>query len=638
MSWLPGFSALWGAWLFLLLIPLLIFYFLKLKRPRLEIASLALWRQVISDQRVNSPFQKFKRNLLLLLQIIILTLIALAAMQPFIRGEAARSEYLPILIDTSASMAAIDEETGQSRLDLAKEEVREIIEGMLPGQQITLIAVGSTVRRPTEFTDNKPLLLSALDGIEASDVPSRFEDGLQVAQALTRTFAIDKVRLYSDGNLPTRPTPTGQHVAAVDFDLSYQLEFFQLPPAGRNMGITALNARRRSVDEWQIFVRVEAAEAASVTGQVELLLNGQPLGAPEPVVLDPSESQRLEFAVSAREAAFLEARLKVDGHDSLESDNVAFLELPVGRELLVYCATSLATYRHSLSGLEGLIMEPSPQGEESLSSYDLVITDTLDDLSKDSTTYFFVGVIPADLRELITVQTDLAEVVDWKRDAPLLQHVQLKEVQISDLPKRQPDVEDGDFEELGYELLAFGNEGPLIVRKRDGRKLLYYFLFHTDRSTLPYRVGFPILVQNVVNEALQQASLSELSAMTTGILPPLRVEGNSTYRVTTPSGESIEATTGENGLLEGIPAGKVGEYEVRQGGNVVRRFGVGLLNSTESSLVGVDEIQFREIKVAAEEERLKTDKPLWTTLAIVAFSVLMIEWWYFQKKPAGMPN
>ena len=59
------FTALSSAWLFALLVPLIVFYFLKLKRPRQIIPSLVLWRQVLSDQRVNSPFQKFKRNLLL---------------------------------------------------------------------------------------------------------------------------------------------------------------------------------------------------------------------------------------------------------------------------------------------------------------------------------------------------------------------------------------------------------------------------------------------------------------------------------------------------------------------------------------------------------------------------------------------
>ena len=89
---LPGFYSLVNAWFFLLLIPLIIFYFLKLKRPRLDIPSLALWRQVINDRRVNSPFQRFKRNLLLLLQILLLIFLVLAAMQPFHPSGAERAE------------------------------------------------------------------------------------------------------------------------------------------------------------------------------------------------------------------------------------------------------------------------------------------------------------------------------------------------------------------------------------------------------------------------------------------------------------------------------------------------------------------------------------------------------------------
>ena len=70
MNWL-GFFSLGSAWLALLLVPLVLVYFLKLRRPRQQISSLALWYQVVNDQRVNSPFQKFKRNLLLLLQILV---------------------------------------------------------------------------------------------------------------------------------------------------------------------------------------------------------------------------------------------------------------------------------------------------------------------------------------------------------------------------------------------------------------------------------------------------------------------------------------------------------------------------------------------------------------------------------------
>lgn len=636
MSWWPGFSTASYAWLFLLLIPLIIFYFLKLKRPRLDVASLALWQQVISDQRVNSPFQKFKRNLLLLLQVIILSLLALAAMQPFLQGEEQQLKDLPILIDCSASMGAVDEESGKSRLDLVKEQVREVIEDMLPGQRITLIAVNSTARRLTEFTDNQPVLLSALDEIEVTDVPSRLEDGLQVAQALTRTFTVEKVLLYSDGNLPTRPDPSGQRIATVDFDLSYQLEFRQVPRAGRNMGITALNARRAAVDRWDVFVRVEAGEASSTSGEVKLTADGLPLGEPEPVALEAGESQRLVFSVDASRPAFLEATLSADGHDALSSDNSAYLQLPIGRELLVYCPPELATYRHMLRGLEGVILEPDDEGQADLSRYDLVFSDNRDDLNTESTTYVFVGVVPEDLESLVTVEFGESEVVDWKRDAPLLQHVQLKQVVITDLPQRADGVEDGDFEELGYEFLVFGSQGPLMLRKRDGPRLYYYLLFHTDRSTLPYRVGFPIMVQNAVNIALQQASLSELKPVTTGVLPERELEPETTYRVTGPRGLSAGYATGEDGILDGVGAPYVGRYELRDREGLIERFGVSLMNQTETSLYSVDEIQFRELSVAAEEDRLSSDKPLWPTLAALAFIVLLLEWWYFQKKPAGM--
>ncbi len=53
-----------AAWLFALIAPLVLLYFLKLRRPHAEISSLVLWRRVLDDDRVNAPFQRFKRTLL----------------------------------------------------------------------------------------------------------------------------------------------------------------------------------------------------------------------------------------------------------------------------------------------------------------------------------------------------------------------------------------------------------------------------------------------------------------------------------------------------------------------------------------------------------------------------------------------
>lgn len=636
-SWIPSFFSPLRAWLLALSIPIIIFYFLKLRRTRVEISSLALWQQVINDQRVNAPFQKFKRNLLLLLQLLLLAMIAIAAMQPFWGGDAERLTYLPILIDCSASMGAVDDK-GLSRLDVAKAEIGAIVDDLLPDQQLTLIAVGSTARRLTEFTDNKTVLREALDKLQVQDVPSKIADGLRLAQALSRTQQIEKVRLYSDGNLPTRINPAnGLPMAEVDFDLPFTVDFFQIDPAGKNIGITAMNARRSSPEKWDVFVLVEGTKSGSTEAELTVKANGEAF-EPERIILTEGEGRRLVFSVSADIEQTLEAELKPDGGDSLSVDNRAWLNLQKGRKVDVFCPQSLLTFRRALESLAGVDVYPLADGSEHALEYDLLISDDAEHLSRDARLSVFIGVVPDDLQSLVEIKDESAEMVDWQREAQILQHVQLKEVLISELPVKKEGVEDTAIEELGYQILAYGNEGPLIVSQRQGIGTQYFFLFHTDRSTLPYRVGFPVLVANLMNEAMQLASLAELRAPSTGVLPVMTLPKPGEYRVTSPDGRHDRRATDDEGILRGVSATEAGEYEIRDGSELITRVGVSLLDSTETQLQTIDTITFNELTVEAEVDRVKQDKPLWTWFAAAGFLILLIEWWYFQRKPAGLPG
>ncbi|SFH69844.1 vWA domain-containing protein [Planctomicrobium piriforme] len=634
MSWIPQFFAPSAAWLFALLIPVVVVYFLKLRRDRVQISSLALWRQVINDQRVNSPFQRFKRNLLLLLQLALLTLIVLSAMQPFIPGTAGNADVLPILIDCSASMGATDE-SGKTRLDLAKAEIEKLIDGLLPGHQLTLISVSSTARRLTEFTDNKAVLRDALRKIQVQDLPSKIDDGLRLTQALARTQPIEHVRFYSDGNLPTRPNPvTGRPQAIVDVDLPFQLDFFQIPPVSGNLGVTAMNARRASAGKWNVFLRVDGSSVGGSEAEILLTSNGNEVGR-EQVVLSPGESQRLVFSVPADEPQQLQASVIPRGHDALAADNLAWLNLPAGRDIVVSCPETLPAFRHALASMEGVRLL---QSGDDPANVDLLISDQAADAPKAAPLTVLVGVIPDELQAMIKVEPTPAEVIDWQRDAQLLQHVQLKDVLLSELPVKQPGAEETQMEQMGYDILASGPRGPVLLKKQSGQRETYFFLFHLDKSTLPYRVGFPVLVSNIVNEALQLSSLGELSAATTGMLPPQKLTAAGTYDIQLPDGEREVRTANEAGVLTGIAADKTGEYEIRSGGNLVEKLGASLLNSSETSLAAVDKIEFNEVSAAAQTERLQTDRPLWTQVAFAAFCLLLFEWWFFQKKPAGVPD
>jgi len=240
-----------------------------------------------------------------------------------------------------------------------------------------------------------------------------------------------------------------------------------------------------------------------------------------------------------------------------------------------------------------------------------------------------------ELKDVVDVETGFADVIDWQRASELLQHVQLNDVLISDQPRSRESVADQTYEQLGFEIMAHASTGPLILKKRTGTRLVYYTLFHTDRSTLPYRVGFPILVSNLVQIARQQASLSEVRGARTGVLPEIALLPDRDYRIIAPDGSERVVRSDVNAIVSGIGADYVGRYDVRDGGRLAKRIGASLLSSLETTLRSVDKLQFNELPVAAAPAPVQSDYPLWRWFALFAFCVVVGEWWCFQRRPGG---
>src|SRR4030095_6333019 len=95
-----------GFWLTALAIPIILLYMLKLRRKQVQVSSTFLWEQLLREQQANAPWEKIKRNLLLLLQLLILAALVIALARPAIAVSTVASGSVIVLLDASASMNA----------------------------------------------------------------------------------------------------------------------------------------------------------------------------------------------------------------------------------------------------------------------------------------------------------------------------------------------------------------------------------------------------------------------------------------------------------------------------------------------------------------------------------------------------
>ena len=174
---------------------LVILYFLKLRRRSVEISTTLLWRKAIQDLQANAPFQKLRRNILLLLQLLALAAALFAIAQPERTVEQTSSSRHVIMIDRSASMAARDgsgdaSDPSMTRLDAAKQAAIDVIDALDEGDlfgddahEAMVIAFDTTAEVVERFTPDKARLKRAVESIQQTDIPGSIQEAFQLAQA-----------------------------------------------------------------------------------------------------------------------------------------------------------------------------------------------------------------------------------------------------------------------------------------------------------------------------------------------------------------------------------------------------------------------------------------------------------------------
>ena len=190
-----------AAFAFAAAIPVVIlFYLLKRKRVVKLVSSTLLWQKFLAETQASAPFQKLRKNWLLILQIILLALTVLALSRPFFKTRAKPAELRVIILDTSASMQATDE--SPSRFEKARSEALKWVDSLANTDQMVILQAGANTEVKQSATSEKAALRRALQACICSDGPTRLVPALRMAESLVRDQRRAEIHLFSDGAVP----------------------------------------------------------------------------------------------------------------------------------------------------------------------------------------------------------------------------------------------------------------------------------------------------------------------------------------------------------------------------------------------------------------------------------------------------
>ncbi|MCA9931885.1 MAG: VWA domain-containing protein, partial [Anaerolineales bacterium] len=238
MSFLTPLFLLLG----LLAAPIILLYMLRLRRREVLVSSTLLWQKLLRDREANAPWQKLRRNLLLILQLLILAMLVLALARPFIPVPSVVSGSVVVLLDGSASMLAVDVEP--TRFAAAKEEVTRLIGDLGGNSQMTIIKVGTTPTVLAPPTNDRTVLRQALADVQPDPATADWQAAFALATGAAQGFRNARIVIISDGGLPDDLPP-----------LPVESIYLSVGESGENLAISAL-ATRETEDGIQLFASI----------------------------------------------------------------------------------------------------------------------------------------------------------------------------------------------------------------------------------------------------------------------------------------------------------------------------------------------------------------------------------------------
>ena len=603
-----------AAFFFAFALPVVVlFYMLKRKRVVKLVSSTLLWQKFLAETQASAPFQRLRKNWLLVLQLLLLALAVLAITRPFFATKAKPAELRVIILDGSASMQATDE--SPSRFEKARAEALKWVDGLKQTDQMVILLSGANTEVKQSATSEKAALRRALQACVCSDGPTRLVPALRMAESLVRDQKNTEIHLFSDGAVPDLSEFENKALPLV---------YHKVGTGANNLGITALDARSNPEDARQraIYANVANYSSNSLSTDLELLFEDRLIETKSLTVPANETSPQVFLAAQPRDGVFT---VRLTAKDTLAADNqasiVSLLPKPV-KVLLVSRGNRLL--ERALHAVPGVELSTASDLTDAAAGLDFVVLDDVTPAVWPAGNVMAIHILNTNWFESATA-VEAPPIVDWKTAHPLLRYSGFDNVQIMhSLTARTPSWAVS---------LADAPQAPLILAGELGRQRIIWIGFDLLESNWPLRVTFPIFIANAV-EWLNPANARNSQ---------LLVKAGDAFRMALTRSETQATVTGPDGVAKTIKIDPTanefvfgdtlqqGVYRLHLGTNDTA-FCVDLLDTAESNIQPHDDLQLGKYTKVSATTLQRANMELWRTIAALGLLVLLIEWWYYHRR------
>lgn len=451
----------------------IILHMLKRKQKDVRIPSTFLWERAADTSVQSKPWQKLKKSIPLILQIVAVTSLGLAASRPYISAFGKAYNYV-VVIDASASMSA--EDMGQTRLEYAKERAEKLIKSASAMSNITVI--------------------TACDNPYIGYGPGNDKgEALSVVKSVRQTYGgIDKDTLNGIIASEAAKTSAGVYIFTDDKNCVDELDA-NIFYAGKNTENCAITLA--SASEGNVLVNVRNFGTAEAYKTVTVF-DGNMALAVRDITIQPDTEKSIIFEDIYNNNA--EITVSLTPEDIMPIDDTFYLAINMAKTEKILLVTDNNTFLENAlkltEGTEVYKMTADTMESSDVSGYDLYIFDgtTPNNLPNDGNIFM---INPPEDNGLVNVKGTKQLNCYSEGNSELVSGNTLSFI-ISEAK---------EVERPSWAVTESQADGmPLIIRGENNGQKICIFTFDIHNSDLPLLKEFPIMIYNLTDWFLPNRS------------------------------------------------------------------------------------------------------------------------------------